>query len=123
MSKYGHHYSTCDVGDSEGNVFVTGLRDISGSEAQTYLESLKEIFSDISACADVEGGCTLGLECVMELARKSKEEQRKQYKKRRMKIRRIQEQKMADSLEQKQIKEHLVEKIEEYGNCGKPLRK
>jgi len=97
MSKYGHHYSTCDVGDSEGNVFVTGLRDISGSEAQTYLESLKEIFSDISACADVEGGCTLGLVRVMELARKSKEEQRKQYKERRMKIRRIQEQKMADS--------------------------
>jgi len=31
-----------DVGDSEGNVFVTGLRDISGGEAQTYLEMMKE---------------------------------------------------------------------------------
>jgi len=29
ISKYGHHYSTCDIGDSEGNVFVTGFRDIS----------------------------------------------------------------------------------------------
>lgn len=66
-------------------------------------------------------------EQIMQLARKSKDQQRKQYKERRLELRRVQEQKMAENLEAKQRKEmkervqkqQLVEKVEDFGGLWK----
>ena len=32
---YSQEYGTCDAGDSQGNVYVTGIREISEGDAET----------------------------------------------------------------------------------------
>ena len=51
-SKHGHHYATFDVTLDDGNVMVAGLRDMACGDAESQLELLKEVLSDIASSVD-----------------------------------------------------------------------
>ena len=47
-SKKGHSYATFDYQKPDGTIIVTGLRCVGGGDAQTQLDTFKEILSEIS---------------------------------------------------------------------------
>ena len=51
-SKHGHSYTTFDIQKSDGKVFVAGLREVSGGDAETQLDLLKEVLTDIGSMHD-----------------------------------------------------------------------
>ena len=46
-SKKGHSYLTYDIKKNDGTVLVAGLRSVGGGDAQTQLNTLKEVVKDL----------------------------------------------------------------------------